>query len=110
MFPKPGASALAALAIGFFGVIPAANAAVVCRQNPAIETLSEWQSCDVWCPGDAGRQHFQCWVPRGASMALFRAYLVRTASGTHYVMGEGNSNRLTSEYYETCEALFAYCR
>lgn len=110
MFHKLDASALAALAIGFLGVIPVANAEIVCRQNPAIETLRDWESCDVWCPGAAGRQLFQCWVPRGASMHIQRGYLVRSASGTHYIISDGNGNRLTQDYNETCEALLAYCR
>lgn len=43
-------------------------------------------------------------------MHIQRGYLVRSASGTHYIISDGNGNRLTQDYNETCEALLAYCR
>lgn len=42
-------------------------------------------------------------------MSLREAYLVRTQSGTHYVM-RPNGQKATENYAEVCEALLTFCR
>ena len=87
---------------------PAFAQGQVCSEH--IRALSAWEPCGALCPGEAGMQLFQCFKPQGAMMTVVDGYLVRRASGLHYVISRGTGQRETDDYVHACDALLARCQ
>lgn len=87
---------------------PAFAQGQVCSEH--IRALSAWEPCGTWCPGEAGMQLFQCFKPQGTMMTVVDGYLVRRASGSHYVISRGTGQRETGDYIHACDALLARCQ